>query len=39
LLSLTLKLYEGGYHDLLNDIDKEAVMTDIRGWIDSHLAA
>jgi acylglycerol lipase len=35
----TLKLYKGGFHDLLNDIDKEVVMTDIKGWIDGHLAA
>ncbi len=33
----TLKLYEGGYHDLLNDIDKETVMTDIERWIEAHL--
>src|SRR6185295_2105823 len=26
----TLKLYEGYYHDLLNDVGKEAVMTDIQ---------
>ncbi len=31
----TLKLYDGHYHDLLNDIDKEAVMSDITGWIDA----
>lgn len=35
----TLKLYEGHYHDLLNDIGKEQVMADITGWIDSHLPA
>jgi alpha-beta hydrolase superfamily lysophospholipase len=29
----TLKLYEGHYHDLLNDIGKEGVMNDIREWI------
>jgi acylglycerol lipase len=29
----TLKLYEGGYHDLLNDIDKEIVMADILAWV------
>jgi acylglycerol lipase len=34
----TLKLYEGHYHDLLNDLDKEIVMTDIKSWIDKHLA-
>lgn len=33
----TLKLYEGHYHDLLNDLDKEVVMTDIRQWIDRHI--
>jgi acylglycerol lipase len=32
----TLKLYDGHYHDLLNDIGKEAVMADITTWIDSH---
>ena len=29
----TLKLYEGHYHDLLNDVGREAVMADILGWI------
>lgn len=33
----TLKLYEGHYHDLLNDLDKEIVMTDIATWIAQHL--
>ncbi len=33
----TLKLYEGHYHDLLNDIGKEEVMADIKGWIETHL--
>jgi alpha-beta hydrolase superfamily lysophospholipase len=33
----TLKLYEGHYHDLLNDLGKEAVMTDVKTWIDAHL--
>ncbi|HUZ95610.1 MAG TPA: lysophospholipase [Edaphobacter sp.] len=35
----TLKLYEGGFHDLLNDIDKELVISDIKSWIDGHLPA
>ena len=35
----TLKLYEGHYHDLLNDLGKEAVMTDIQNWLDAHLSA
>jgi alpha-beta hydrolase superfamily lysophospholipase len=33
----TLKLYEGHFHDLLNDIDKHVVMSDIKGWIDARL--
>ena len=33
----TLKLYEGGYHDLLNDIDKETVMRDILVWINERI--
>jgi alpha-beta hydrolase superfamily lysophospholipase len=33
----TLKLYEGYYHDLLNDIGKERPMSDIIAWIDAHL--
>jgi acylglycerol lipase len=35
----TLKLYEGGFHDLLNDIDKNVVMQDIKGWINARLPA
>jgi len=35
----TLKLYEGGFHDLLNDIDKESVIVDIKSWVDGHLPA
>jgi len=33
----TLKLYEGHFHDLLNDVDKEIVMADIQAWIDARL--
>jgi hypothetical protein len=29
----TQKLYEGHYHDLLNDSDKGLVMTDIQAWL------
>jgi alpha-beta hydrolase superfamily lysophospholipase len=35
----TLTLYEGHFHDLLNDIDKESVMADIAGWINARLPA
>jgi acylglycerol lipase len=33
----TLKLYEGHVHDLLNDLGKDAVMADIRRWIDARV--
>lgn len=35
----TLKLYEGHFHDLLNDVDKEVVMADINDWIDARVPA
>ena len=33
----TLKLYEGFYHDLLNDVDKEIVMKDILEWLNERV--
>lgn len=33
----SLKLYEGYYHDLLNDLGREQVMDDITGWIEARL--
>jgi acylglycerol lipase len=33
----TQKLYEGHFHDMLNDVDKEVVMADIQGWIAAHI--
>jgi acylglycerol lipase len=33
----TIKLYEGHFHDLLNDIDKEVVLADIQRWIDERI--
>ena len=35
----TLKLYEGHYHDLLNDLGKEVVLADVAGWIEARLPA
>ncbi|MBN9296262.1 MAG: lysophospholipase [Filimonas sp.] len=32
-----IKLYEGHYHDLLNDIDKEIVMNDILDWLNARV--
>jgi acylglycerol lipase len=34
-----LKIYEGHYHDLLNDLGKEQVMADVVAWIESHVPA
>jgi alpha-beta hydrolase superfamily lysophospholipase len=33
----TLKLYQGYFHDPLNDLGKEAVMDDINAWINARL--
>lgn len=33
----TLKLYEGFYHEILNEPEKEKVMADIVGWVDERL--
>jgi acylglycerol lipase len=33
----TLKLYDGHFHDLLNDLGKETVTTDITAWIEARL--
>jgi alpha-beta hydrolase superfamily lysophospholipase len=33
----TLKLYEGHYHDLLNDFGKEQVMADVLQWINARI--
>jgi alpha-beta hydrolase superfamily lysophospholipase len=32
----TLKLYPGLYHDLVHEPEKEQVMSDIIGWLESH---
>jgi acylglycerol lipase len=34
----TLKLYDGHYHDLLNDLDRDVVLTDIASWIEARLS-
>ena len=35
----TLKIYEGHAHDLLNDVGRELVMTDIQRWINARIPA
>lgn len=34
----TLKLYDGHYHDLLNDVDRDRVTNDIGNWIEGRSA-
>lgn len=29
--------YEGGYHELFNDLDKERVLADVQAWLERHL--
>ena len=33
----TLKLYEGHFHDLLNDLEKEEVLADVIAWMNARL--
>jgi len=33
-----LTMYKGHFHDLLNDVDKEKVMADIKTWIDERVS-
>ena len=35
----TIELYQGHYHDLLNDIGHEEVLGDIIEWIEAHVSA
>jgi len=35
----TLKLYDGYFHDPLNDIGKEVVLADVVEWVGSRLSA
>ena len=36
-VNATLKLYEGGYHELQNDLCKEEMMQEIVDWLNSQL--
>ena len=35
----TIELYQGHYHDLLNDIGREEVLADIVAWLEKHVSA
>jgi alpha-beta hydrolase superfamily lysophospholipase len=35
----TIELYQGHYHDLLNDIGHEEVLADIMAWLEKHVSA
>ncbi|MEJ2667875.1 MAG: lysophospholipase [Deinococcales bacterium] len=35
---VSLKLYPGSFHEILNDLDGERVLADIVGWLSSRLA-
>lgn len=35
--NVTLKLYEGGYHELQNDLCKEEMLQDVVNWLNSQL--
>jgi acylglycerol lipase len=35
---VSLKLYPGSFHEILNDLDVERVLADIVGWLSSRLA-
>lgn len=35
----TLKLYEGLYHETLNEPEKDQVIADVLGWLDEHTGA
>ncbi len=34
---LTMKLYPGGRHEMLNELNKEEVYDDVLSWLDSHV--
>ncbi len=34
-----LELYPESYHELFNDLDRRAVLADLRGWFDARVAA
>lgn len=39
LTDLVLRLYEGGRHEILNEINRAEVYDDISAWIEKHVTA
>lgn len=37
LSDLQMKLYPGGRHEMLNEINRDEVISDLRAWLESHL--
>jgi alpha-beta hydrolase superfamily lysophospholipase len=37
IADVTLKLYEGGRHESLNETNRDEVMKDVQAWLDKHL--
>ena len=37
LVDVTVKLYEGARHELLNEINRDEVTSDVVAWLDAHL--
>lgn len=35
---VTMKLYEGGRHEMLNEVERELVWNDLITWLDGHLS-
>ncbi|MCB9475445.1 MAG: alpha/beta hydrolase [Deltaproteobacteria bacterium] len=33
----TLKIYDGYFHETLNELGKEAVLDDVMAWINAHI--
>ena len=33
----TIKVYDGFYHEVYNDPGHEQVLSDVEGWLESHL--
>jgi len=33
----TLRLYDGAYHDIFNDLNKDQVFSDLNNWLSNHI--